>query len=175
MMQQQSDGRMQPGTDDHKTAFPQPPLTVHSLTSNTEPCLPKIPTSISVLNASFATAPSSGDEEDDMPMPWEEDDFVPRTASGKQKSPNMIRSELQRYIDASSETKTAIAERMGVSYNSFSKFMNPKAYKDQWSAVQNGTYWAAARLLEQAKQEAKTTKQASKKRKTLRPRSSLTW
>jgi hypothetical protein len=92
-----------------------------------------------VLNASFATASLSEDEEDSL-MPWEEEGFVPRTSSGKQKSPNMIRSELQRYIDASSETKSAIVDRTGVNYNSFSKFMNPKNYKDQWSATQNGTY-----------------------------------
>jgi hypothetical protein len=118
----------------------------------------------SVLNASFATAGSSADE--DEPMPWEQEDFVPRTSSGKQKSPNQIRNELQKYIDASSETQTAIVDRMGVNNNSFNKFMNPKTYKDQWSAVQNGTYWAAARLLEKAKHDAKTTK-ASKKRKAV--------
>ena len=46
--------------------------------------------------------------------------------------------------------------------------MNPKYYKDQWSAVQNGTYWAAARLLEQHKHEQKLAKKASgnKKRKS---------
>jgi hypothetical protein len=120
----------------------------------------------SVLNASFATASSSGDEEETL-MPWEQEDFVPRTSSGKQKSPNVIRNELQRYIDASSETQTAIVDSMGINNNSFRNFMNPKTYKDQWSATQNGTYWAAARLLERAKHEAKITKQVSKKRKTV--------
>ena len=99
-------------------------------------------------------------------MPWEMEGFVPRTASGKQKSPNAIRNELQRYIDNSSETQTAIVDRMGVNSNSFRKFMNPKTYKDQWSACQNGTYWAAARLLERVKYEAKLAKATSKKRKT---------
>lgn len=113
-------------------------------------------------NAAAASYPTAND--DDTLMPWEEDDFVPRTASGKQKSPNQIRGELQRYIDASSETQTAIIGHLGVNNNSFRKFMNPKTYKNQWSAVQNGTYWAAARFLAQKKHEAKT---AGKKRKAV--------
>ena len=52
--------------------------------------------------------------------------------------------------------------------------MNPKTYKDQWSAVQNGTYWSAARFLEQNKYEQKIAKKTnaaaaaagSKKRKS---------
>ena len=46
--------------------------------------------------------------------------------------------------------------------------MNPKTYKDQWSALQNGTYSSAARLLEEVKySEAKAKKSAgsSAKRK----------
>lgn len=100
--------------------------------------------------------------DDDALMPWEEDDFIPRTASGKQKSPNQLRGELQRYIDSSNETQTAIIEELGVNSNSFRKFMNPKTYKNQWSACQNGTYWAAARFLARKKHEAKTS---GKKRK----------
>lgn len=100
--------------------------------------------------------------EDDTLMPWEQDGWVPTTASGKQKSPNAIRNELQRFIDNSSETQTAIVGQLGVNYNSFSKFMNPKSYKNQWSAVQNGTYWAAARFLAQKKHESKVS---GKKRK----------
>jgi hypothetical protein len=122
----------------------------------------------SLLNASFVTESSSGDEEE--LMPWEQDDFVPRTSSGRQRSPNNIRNQLQRYyMDGSSETETAIIERMGVSYDDFYAFMNPsKAYKtNQWAALENKTYWAAARWLEQAKHEAKIDHQASKKRKTV--------
>lgn len=62
--------------------------------------------------------------------------------------------------------QTVIVNCMGVNNNSFNKFMSPKTYKDQWSAVQNGMYWAAAHLLEKAKHDAKTTK-ASKKRKAV--------
>jgi hypothetical protein len=120
-----------------------------------------------LLNASFVTESSSGDE--DEPMPWEQDDFVPRTSSGRQRSPNNIRNQLQKYMDASSDTETAIIERMGVSYDEFYDFVNPsKAYKtNQWAALENNTYWAAARLLEQAKHETKIDHQATKKRKTV--------
>lgn len=121
----------------------------------------------SLLNASFVTDSSSGDE--DEPMPWEQDDFIPVTSSGRQRSPNNIRNQLRKYMDASFETETAIIERMGVSYDDFRGFMNPpKEYiKDQWSAVGNSTYWAAARLLEQVRCEAKLTERANKKRKTV--------
>jgi hypothetical protein len=34
--------------------------------------------------------------------------------------------------------------------------MHPKTYKDQWSAVQNGTYWAAAHFLAKKKHESKS-------------------
>jgi hypothetical protein len=87
----------------------------------------------------------------------EEEDFVPRTSTGKQKSPNQIRNELQRYIDASNEIQTFIVNnRLGLNYIPFSKFMDPKTYKNQWSACQNRTYWSAARFLEQYKHEQKT-------------------
>lgn len=98
-------------------------------------------------------------------MPWEHDGWRPLEKSGKQKTPNNIRGELQRYIDAcragkihfllsviscvlcdlytlilhlqdGSMTQTAIIEKMEVNPYSFRKFMNPKTYKDQWSATQ---------------------------------------
>ena len=65
----------------------------------------------------YAAPPSNNDEEEDL-KPWERDGFIPTTASGKQKSPNQIRGELQRYIDSSDETQTAIVDRMGVNSNS---------------------------------------------------------
>ena len=52
---------------------------------------------------------------------------VPLTKSGKQKSPNQIRNELQRYIDEckanGTSNQTRIIEKMGVNSNSFRKFM----------------------------------------------------
>jgi len=97
-------------------------------------------------------------------MPWDEKVFVPRTASGKQKSPNQIRNELQKYIDSSSKTQTYIVDNLlMVNSDSFREFMNPKTYKDQWSATQNSTYWSAARLLEKHKFEQKMTKKKRKR------------
>jgi hypothetical protein len=52
---------------------------------------------------------------------------------------------------------------MSVNNNNFRKFMNPKTYKNQWSAIQYGTYWTAARLLEEERTKPATT---TKKRKT---------
>lgn len=105
-----------------------------------------------------AISPSSlNSENEETFMPWDDDDWVPRTKSGQQKSPNMIRNELQRYIDeckaSGTSTQTAIISAMGVNNNSFRRFMNPKTYKNQWSALENSTYWAAARLLEKVKFE----------------------
>ena len=61
---------------------------------------------------------SAAEPEDDNLKPWEEEDFVPRTSSGKQKSPNQIRGELQRLIDSSSKTQTSFMEKMGVNSQS---------------------------------------------------------
>lgn len=98
-------------------------------------------------------------------MPWDNNEgdhqWVPCTKSGKQKSPSQIRNELQRYIDSKAETQTAILARMGVNHNSFRRFMNPKTYKNPWKALENGTYWAAAKLLYQLEQD----KNKGKKRK----------
>eukprot|EP00545_Synedropsis_sp_CCMP1620_P003307 CAMPEP_0119005546 /NCGR_PEP_ID=MMETSP1176-20130426/1790_1 /TAXON_ID=265551 /ORGANISM="Synedropsis recta cf, Strain CCMP1620" /LENGTH=262 /DNA_ID=CAMNT_0006957373 /DNA_START=133 /DNA_END=921 /DNA_ORIENTATION=+ len=111
-------------------------------------------------------------------MPWEEEDYIPRTKSGKQKSPNMIRNQFQKYLDASSRTQTSILLEMHINNNSFRRFMNPKTYKNQWSATENGTYWAAAKFLDkeahfdaQQTKENKINKKATtsnniKKRKT---------
>lgn len=51
-----------------------------------------------------------------------------------------------------------IIERIGVNSNSFNKFMNPGTYKDTWSATQNGTYWAGAKLLARLEHEKEQAK-----------------
>ena len=65
-------------------------------------------------------------ESDDEMKPWEMDGWVPATKSGKQKTPNVIRGELQRYIDARNAdgtmTQTRIIQKMGVNNNSFRRF-----------------------------------------------------
>lgn len=109
--------------------------------------------------------PKVDEDDDNEPKPWEEEGWVPRTKAGKQKSPNVIRGELQRYIDKckadGTMTQTKIIEKMGVNNNTFRRFMDPKTYKDQWSGLQNGTYWAGARLLEEARHDEEKAKKAA--------------
>ena len=116
--------------------------------------------------------PKVDEDYDNESKPWEEEGWVPMTTTGKQKSPNVIRGELQRYIDKckadGTMTQTKIIEKMGVNNNTFRRFMDPKTYKDQWSGVQNGTYLAGARLLEEARhdeEKAKKSAGSSTKRK----------
>jgi len=115
-----------------------------------------------------ASAKETKSDDDDVMKPWDMEGFKPMTKSGKQKSPNMIRNELQKYIDAckanGTSTQTKIIERMGVNNNSFRRFMNPKTYKDQWSATNNGTYWAAARLLAEVKYNEELAKKQTKRK-----------
>ena len=117
---------------------------------------------------------ASIEDEDDLTLhPWEREGWVPKMKSGKQISPNQIRNQLQKYIDEckanGTATQTSLIEKMSVNNNTFRKFMNPKTYKNQWSACQNGPYWAGAKLLEQAKyyqqQSKKQEKSAAGKRK----------
>jgi hypothetical protein len=89
--------------------------------------------------------------------------------SKKQKTPNMIRAAIRKYISDNNINQTEFLRRIGVNSNSFGKFMTMK-YKDEWSAVQNGTYWSAARFLamEEVKQKiiTKEEKVAAKDIKT---------
>lgn len=94
---------------------------------------------IATAKADITTIASTQVADEYICQPWDEGDWVPTTKSGKQKSPNVIRSEFQKYIDSVNETQTAIIGKLGINNNSFRKFMNPKTYKDQWSATQNGT------------------------------------
>ena len=43
-------------------------------------------------------------------------------------------------------------------------FMNPKTYKNQWSATSNGTYLAAAQLLAEVKHDADVAKKTGKRK-----------
>ncbi|GKY92535.1 hypothetical protein MPSEU_000223800 [Mayamaea pseudoterrestris] len=126
--------------------------------SSTETAL----TSTSTTASSFASANDNGPEENDY---WNDDDWVPVNKNGTQRSPNQIRNEFQRYLDKCGMTQTTILSRIGVNSNSFRKFMNPKTYKNPWSAVENGTYWAAARLLEEERMKPKASSATGTKRK----------
>jgi hypothetical protein len=55
---------------------------------------------------------------------------------------------------------------MGVNNNSFRKFMDPGTYKNTWSAANNGTYWAGARLVAQVAHEKELAKKSKGKRKS---------
>ena len=107
------------------------------------------------------------DDDEEVCMPWEKEDWVPTTASGKQKTPNQVRNEFQRYLDNCGRTQGSVLEEIRINNNSFRKFMNPKTYKNQWSAAQNGTYWAAAKLLAKEKHAAKQHAASNKKRKPM--------
>eukprot|EP01035_Chromulina_nebulosa_P036953 gene36953-49855_t len=76
----------------------------------------------------------------------ESGNYTPASKSGKQKSPNEIRSEIRKYLASSGSTQTKFLHEIGVNSNSYGKFMQG-AYKNAWSAVENGTYWAAAKFL----------------------------
>ena len=116
--------------------------------------------------ASTANAVLNLSDDEEM-MPWEEDGWVPCSKTGKQHTPNMIRNQLQRYIDECkanrTSTQTEIISKMGVNNNSFRRFMNPKTYKSAWSATENSTYWEGAKLLERVKYEKEQAKKAKKK------------
>jgi len=130
--------------------------------------------SYSTTYATSPTAYDGSDDDDDTTMPWERDGWVPLMKSGnKQKTPNMVRNELQRYIDQckadGSATQTRIIEQMGINNNTFRRFMDPKTYKNTWSAASNGTYWAGAKLLarlDYEKELAKKTAKLTGKRKS---------
>lgn len=106
----------------------------------------------------------AGDVSDDEP--WLDNEYAVMTKSGKQKSPNMIRNALQKYIDNSGRTSKSVIEELRVSANSFYKFMNPKKYKDAWNATQNETYWAGARLLCKVEILKKREKKTNSKKRT---------
>lgn len=107
------------------------------------------------------------DVEETTIMPWEVENYIPLTKSGKQKTPNMIRNQFQKYLDENKKvrTQTSILEEIGVNSNSFRKFMNPKTYKNPWSATENGTYWAAAKFLEKEAYYEKVEKENAKTKK----------
>lgn len=76
----------------------------------------------------------------------------------------MIRGELQRHMDKNDMTQAAMIRLLSVNNNSFRKFMNPGTYKNMWSATENGTYWAAAKFLEEERSRPKPKKTATKRK-----------
>jgi DNA transposition AAA+ family ATPase len=65
-----------------------------------------------------------------------------------------MRAEIRKHLAETGKNQTKFQGEIGVSAASYGKFMNGK-YKDQWSAVQNGTYEAAGTYLAKYKIQKK--------------------
>ena len=76
-----------------------------------------------------------------------DDDWVPRTSSGKQLSPSALRGRIARFLAESGMTQTNFLKKVGINPGSYSKFKKPDYYKNEWSACNNQSYWIAARFL----------------------------
>ena len=92
-----------------------------------------------------------GDAQDDEDDDVLGDDWVPLTASGKQKSCNAIRGEIQRFLTRGTMTQTAFLQAISCNSNSYGRFMK---LKGAWNGTQNGVYWGAARFFEIEKRRA---------------------
>lgn len=99
------------------------------------------------------SAPSQSTEPEEL-----DEDWVPRQKSGKQKSCNVIRGEIQRHLATNQMTQTAFLQQIGCNSNSYGRFMKLKG-KD--NGYQNGVYWGAARFFEMAARRAAAEKKAN--------------
>ena len=80
-------------------------------------------------------------ELEDLETSIEEGTFSVVTATGKPKSPNLLRSEIRAFLAATGMGPTKFCSEIGVNSNSYGKFMKEYkegTYKNQWSAVENG-------------------------------------
>ena len=76
----------------------------------------------------------------------ESDEFVPRTASGKQKSYAQVRNDIRKFLAEKTMTKGSWLREIGMNAPSFNKFM-ANGYKDASYLAENGTYLQASRYL----------------------------
>lgn len=94
------------------------------------------------------------------------DDWVPRNKQGNQKSCNVIRGEITRFLATGTMTQTAFLGEIGCNSNSFGRFMK---LKGAWNGTQNGVYWGAARLFERQRRrqewEEKNNPAAAKRKR----------
>ncbi|GIQ81593.1 hypothetical protein KIPB_002574 [Kipferlia bialata] len=90
-------------------------------------------------------------------------DWQPRTASGKLKSPGVIRGEITRFLAKKTMTQTEFLRRIGCNPGSYHRFMTGK-YKDPWSATSNQTYMTAAIFLAKEKIRVKIAERDEKAR-----------
>ena len=56
--------------------------------------------------------------------------YAPTSKSGKQKSPNEIRTEIRKYLASSGSTQTKFLGQIRINSNSYGKFMKKGNYKD---------------------------------------------
>mmetsp|Transcript_41398 Transcript_41398/g.81120 ORF Transcript_41398/g.81120 Transcript_41398/m.81120 type:complete len:322 (+) Transcript_41398:35-1000(+) len=78
----------------------------------------------------------------------EDHEWVPRNKQGNQKSCNVIRTEITRFLSSSQMTQTAFLRDIGCNSNSYGRFMK---LKGPMNGIQNGVYWGAARFFEKKK------------------------
>ena len=92
-------------------------------------------------------------------------EWIPRSAKGTQISPNTIRGQITRFLATKVMTQAQFLSAIHVNPGSFHRFYRGK-YKDQWSAVQNFTYWGAAKFFAREKiKKAIRAREARKKEK----------
>eukprot|EP01049_Picozoa_sp_SAG25_P015692 SAG25_NODE_3290_length_1143_cov_1.118774_1_plen_306_part_00 len=75
--------------------------------------------------------------------PEEDDDWVPRNKAGNQKSCNVIRGEISRFLAKGEMTQTKFLQEIRCNSNSYGRFMR---LKGAYNGTQNGVYWGAARF-----------------------------
>ena len=100
-------------------------------------------------------------------------EWVPRTSSGRQISPSLLRRQIIQFLAESSMSQTEFLRKAGINSGSYNKFKNPDYYKKEWSACSNQSYWRAARFLAReairkkirARDAKKRVKAGAKKRK----------
>jgi len=98
--------------------------------------------------------------EEEEEFPEDDEDWVPTSSNGKQKSPNAIRSEITRFLATGAMTQTAFLKDIGCNSNSYGRFMR---LKGTWNGTQNGVYWGAARFFERQKRKAEQEKREKRK------------
>lgn len=146
--------------------------------TNDDTCSTSFPTATKKAGTSKPKAVERLEEELDALLSKIDDgEFFPCSSTGKQITPNSMRADIRKHLAETGKNQTKFQDDIRVSAASYGKFMNGK-YKDQWSAVQNGTYHAAGVYLAQyriqkkiddlmsKKADAATTKNAKSSEKT---------
>ena len=90
---------------------------------------------------------------------WEDDDdWVPRNSAGNQKTCNVIRGEITKFLRTNEMTQTRFLSDISCNANSYGRFM---ALKGVMNGIQNGVYWGAARFFERRKRSEAAEKKSN--------------